>query len=144
MRDRKEVKRNKETKYSATPPIQQIFLPPRFWVVTWPAATRVFLSNDQGRQRRETLGTRLIGWRNKEFFYLTFSTFLTKTRFLNKYLRFKQQRQQHQRQRRLKKRHLTYESREKLDSFTLTILSEIAETDYVRQRQNFDKEIFKN
>ena len=23
------------------PPFQQIFLPPRFWVVTWPAATRV-------------------------------------------------------------------------------------------------------
>ena len=36
------------TKYSATPPTQQIFLPPRFWVVMWPAATRVFLPTTKG------------------------------------------------------------------------------------------------
>ena len=32
-----------QSKNSATPPTQQIFLPPRFWVVTWPGATRVVL-----------------------------------------------------------------------------------------------------
>jgi len=37
-----------QTKYSATPPTKQIFLPPRFWVVTWPAATRVFLPTTKG------------------------------------------------------------------------------------------------
>ena len=44
---------HQQTKYSATPPIQQIFLPPRFWVVTWPAATRVFLpTTKEGREER--------------------------------------------------------------------------------------------
>ena len=43
---------------------------------------------------------------------------------------FKQQRQQ----RRLK-HNLTYESRENLDLFSLSILSEISQTEYIRQRQ---------
>ena len=37
-----------QTKHSATPPTQQIFLPPRIWVVTWPAASRVFLPTTKG------------------------------------------------------------------------------------------------
>ena len=46
---------------------------------------------------------------------------------------FKQQRQQH----RLKDDliYSTYESHENLDSFSLSILSEISHTEYVRQRQ---------
>ena len=35
-------------KNPVTPPFQQIFLPPRFWVVTWPAATRVSLPTTKG------------------------------------------------------------------------------------------------
>ena len=36
-----------QTKYCATPPTQQIFLPPRFWVLMWPAATRGRVPFDQ-------------------------------------------------------------------------------------------------
>ena len=36
------------------------FLPPRFLVVTWPAATKSLSSNAQARQRRESLGRRLL------------------------------------------------------------------------------------
>ena len=40
-------------KNPVTPPFQQIFLPPRFWVVTWPAATRVsLLTTKGGREER--------------------------------------------------------------------------------------------
>ena len=34
--------------YPVAPPFQQIFLPPRFWVVTWPAATRVSVPTTKG------------------------------------------------------------------------------------------------
>ena len=37
-----------QIKFSATSPTQQILLPPRFWVDTWPAATRVFLPKTKG------------------------------------------------------------------------------------------------
>ena len=42
-----------QTKHCATPLIQQIFLPSRFWVVTWPATTRVCLwTTTGGREER--------------------------------------------------------------------------------------------
>ena len=34
--------------HHVAPPFQQIFLPPRFWVVTWPAATRVSVPTTKG------------------------------------------------------------------------------------------------
>ena len=34
--------------HPVAPPFQQIFLPPRFWVVTWPAATRVSVPTTKG------------------------------------------------------------------------------------------------
>ena len=49
---------------------------------------------------------------------------------------FKQQQQQRQ-------IFTAYESRENLDSFSLSILPEISQTEYVRQRQKFGKEILK-
>ena len=46
-----------QSKYSATPPTQQILLPLKFWMVTWP--------NDKGIQWRGSLGTRLQStWKN--------------------------------------------------------------------------------
>ena len=35
-------------KNPVAPPFQQIFLPPRFWVVTWPAASRVSVPTTKG------------------------------------------------------------------------------------------------
>ena len=35
-------------KNPVAPPFQQIFQPPRFWVVTWPAATRVSVPTTKG------------------------------------------------------------------------------------------------
>ena len=36
------------------PPFQQIFVPPRFWVVTWPAATKVSVSTTKGSREERT------------------------------------------------------------------------------------------
>ena len=51
-----------QSKHSATPPAQQIILPPRFWVITTSRDQGLY-STDQERKRRETLGTRLISLR---------------------------------------------------------------------------------
>ena len=37
------------------PPFQQIFVPPRFWVVTWPAATRVSVPTTKGGREERPL-----------------------------------------------------------------------------------------
>ena len=55
----------------------------------------------------------------------------------------KQQRQQRQRQRRLKNDSIFNESLEKLNSFSLSIMSEASQTEYVRRPQNSTKEILK-
>ena len=39
--------------HPVAPPFQQIFLPPRFWVFSWPAATRVSVPTTKG-SREET------------------------------------------------------------------------------------------
>ena len=47
----------------------------------------------------------------------------------------KQFKQQQQQQQRRLKDDLTYESRENLDLFSVSILTEISQTEYIRQRQ---------
>ena len=43
-----------------------------------------------------------------------------------------------------KYRYSTYESRERLNSFSLSMVSEISQTEYVRRLQNSTKEILQN
>ena len=61
-----------QSKYFAIPVAQQIFLPSRFWIVTWPAATRVFLRTTNGG-RRERAWERV--WISSSKFYLARGTF---------------------------------------------------------------------
>ena len=41
--------------HPVAPAFQQIFLPPRFWVVTWPAATRVSVPTTKGGREERPL-----------------------------------------------------------------------------------------
>ena len=44
------------------PPFQQIFLPPRFWVVMWPAATRVSVFQRLREADKRDPGNKVGGW----------------------------------------------------------------------------------
>ena len=59
---------NNQNTHPPLPP-QQIFLPPGFWVVTWQAATRVFLPTTKPAGSKESAWERVL-WTPFSFYFL--------------------------------------------------------------------------